>query len=388
MRLMCTMKTNVLFLVVFLSCGCREDAPGPARGSTAEPSALPPKGEGKTAARPAPPAPQGPRGDLGDGCSDLEVVRAFEALVSCDYKAGIIDFQCPALKGLHTALGERELESQALVQLTLLRLLGHSDERVRLTVAKSLASYSRQRSVVRSLGQVFRREPSPEVRAWIVYSLHSASLEAKGIVLDALSKDPSESVRAKAAQRLNLAQFGREKDVREALLRALREDRSEEVRKRAAESLGQATGDVEAEKVLLGCLGDPALGPHCGMGLARLGAQAGYAAILDLVAKGTAKRVVHPLHLLSLADFAGRPFFSATTVRPLLITVAKDERMALGARHYATRALGRLGLEGGGERAAVLAVLRALALDKLLGSYARSELEQLEKARPAGTGGR
>ncbi len=255
-------------------------------------------------------------------------------------------------------------------------------------MAKSLSSYARQHSVVRRLGEVLNKEQSPEVRAWIVFSLHGGSPEAKVLVLGALKGDASDLVRAKAAQRLNLAHFGRDKDVREALLHALRKDPSEEVRKRSAESLGQTVGDAETEKELLACLGNPSLGPHCGMGLARLGAAGGYAAILDLVRKGAADRSVHPLHLLNLSDFAHRPFFSAAAVRPLFTAVARNERMALGARHYATRALGRLARDVPGERAAVQAALRALAQDKILGSYARSELEQLGQGGQAAPGGR
>lgn len=384
-----TMKTNKLFLMVFLLVGCQAEAPESGRGSAGKPGAASSgsPGPGNVAPRAQPPSPPLARPEVAS-CHDPVLERAFEALSSCDYKAGVIDFQCPAWKALQTVLAERELENQALVQLTLLRLLDHAEERVRLAVAKSLSAYSRQRSVVRRLGEVFRKEQSPEVRAWIVFSLHSSSPEAKALVLGALKGDASALVRAKAAQRLNLAHFGRDKDVREALLEALRQDRAEEVRKRSAESLGQASGDVEAEKVLLGCLSDPALGPHCGMGLARLGTPGGYGAILDLVKKGTADRTVHPLHLLNLADFVRRPFFSAAVVRPLFLAVARDQRMALGARHYATRALGRLGRDLMSERAAVLGALRALAQDKILGSYARSELEQLEQPGPAASGNR
>ncbi|MDY0000086.1 MAG: HEAT repeat domain-containing protein [Polyangia bacterium] len=321
-------------------------------------------------------------------CIDPQLERAFEALAACDYKAGVIDFQCPAWKGLHEVLTDRELENQALVQLTLLKLLGHKEERVRLAVAKSLSSYARQRSVVRGLGEALGKEKSPEVRAWIVFSMHSSSPEAKTFVLGALKEDGSSLVRAKAAQRLNLAHFGKDKDVRAALLHALRNDSAEEVRKRAAESLGHAHGDVETEKVLLDCLADPALGPHCGIGLARLGTQAGYQAILGLVKKGAEQRTLHPLQLLNLADYTRSPFFSAAAVRPVIVSVARDERIGLGARHYAVRALGRLGRDLQGERAASLAVLRALARDKILGSYARGELEQLEQAGRQAAGGR
>lgn len=372
------MRNNALLFMFFLWLGCQGGAQEAPRGSSPGPSATPPPRPSRPAQEPAARAPS--EAVPSQACRDPQVEKAFEALASCDYKDGVIDFQCPAWKQLTQVLGERELESQALVQLTLLSLLDHGEERVRLAVAKSLASYSRQKSVIRRLGEVFGREPSAEVRAWIIFSLHGSSSEAKTLVLGALVKDPSPLVRAKAAQRLNLAHFGADKEVREALLGALRKDRSEEVRKRAAESLGQATGDAETEKVLMGCLTDPVLGPHCGIGLARLGTASGYAAILEQVKKGLADRSVHPLHLLSLADMAGKPFFSAAVVRPLFGSVARDPRMALGLRHYATRALSRLAREGAAERAAVLVILQGLAKDPTLGPYVRSEIEQLGAA--------
>lgn len=372
------MKT-VTILVCSLIIGCQaERAPAPgARKGTPPPSPT----RDATLARPTPPRPAA---EPASPCRDPELERAFEALTSCDYKAGILDYQCPAFKTLNQVIGARELESQALVQLTLLGLLDHAEERVRLVAAKSLSSYARQKSVIRRLEQAFGKEKSPEVRSWIIYNLHSASPEARALVLRALTKDPSPEVRSKAAQRLNLAHFVKEPEVREALFKALKDETAPEVRKRAAESLGHAAGDPAAEKALLGCLADPGIGPHCGIGLGRLGTQAGYAAVLALVSDGAKKHAVHPLYLWSLVDFAARPFFAVATVRTLLMTVAKDERMGTGSRHYAVKALGRLGRDLPAERQAVLGQLRALAADKILGVSARPEVEQLLRsgARP------
>lgn len=380
------MRGGIPLVVCWLLLGCQCDAPtsgsgpgtgsGPGAGDPGSPS--PSAAREISFARDVSPRPE-PIGGPG-ACHDPELARAFEALASCDYRAGVIDLQCPAWKNLHTVVADREMESQALVQLTLMRLLDHSEERVRLAATRSLSTYARQRSVILRLGEAFDREESPEVRAWITFNFHGAAPEARNLVLRALSSDASPAVRAKAAQRLNLAHFVREPQVRRALLEALQKDTSDEVRKRAAESLGHAAGDEEVEKALLGCLPDPGLGPHCGIGLGRLGTEAGYQALLAMVRQGAANHAVHPLSFFSLVDFAQRPFFSAAAVRPLLFAAARNEKMPTGARHYAVKALGRLGREVPGEKARVLGFLRPLAADPQLGVSVRAEIEQLQKA--------
>jgi hypothetical protein len=323
-------------------------------------------------------------------CVDAVLIRAFAELTSCNFKGGVIDYQCAAWKRVHKLIGERERESKALVQLSLVQLLNDSDERVRLVAAKSLSSYALQRSVSRHLITAYGREKNGFVRAWIVHSLHSPSPGATKLVLKALAEDADPVVRARAAQRLNIAHYASNPAISEALIKAMRADKSVDVRKRAAESLGTLRRDKATEKLLIECLKDPKIGPHCAIGLGRMRSRAGYDAVLGILTDGLKKRVVHPLYVWTIMDFMGRPFFRATAVRILLQRIAKNPKMPSGARHYAIKSLGRLGRTVANQKAVVLQFLRGLAGDKVLGISVKPTMEQLQRpaARRAGRPGK
>jgi len=333
----------------------------------------------------------GPMGTMAPGpaalpraeCRDPVLIRTFGELTSCNFKGGVIDYQCVAWKHVHKQIGEREQDDKALVQLTLLELLGHADERVRLVAAKSLSNYALQRSVVRRLVKAFGQEKSAFVRAWIVHSLHSPLPEATRAVLLALSKDPEAVVRARAAQRLNITHYSKNAAVQKALEVALKSDKAVDVRKRAAESIGTLRRDKGTEALLIGCLNDAKIGPHCAIGLGRMRSRKGYDAVLKILRTGQKKSTVHPLYVWTIMDFIGQKFFRATEVRLLLQALASNKKMPSGARHYAIKSLGRMGRAIAGQKAAVIRYLQAVVADKVLGVSAKPSLAQL-KHKPGG----
>ncbi len=376
-------RVLLVLLSAWLVFGCgRESSPGSDNPPTQTPSAMkvaPSGTQAPAAARPTP-APQG-------GCVDTVLIRAFAQLTSCNFKGGVIDYQCAAWKRVHKLIGERERVNKALVQLSLVKLLGNSDERVRLVAAKSLSGYALQQSVSQQLISAYGREKTGFVRAWIVHSLHSPRPEAIGLVVKALTSDSDAIVRARAAQRLNIAHYARIPTVTKALIKAIRTDKSVDVRKRAAESLGSLRNDKATEKLLIECLKDPKIGPHCAIGLGRMRSKRGYEAIWAILTDGLKKRVVHPLYVWTIMDFMARPFFRATAVRTLLQRIAKNVKMPSGARHYAIKSLGRLGRTVANQRGAVVQFLKGLTGDKVLKISVNPTLKQLQ--RPAtGTGGR
>lgn len=337
---------------------------------------------GMRVAPPAAPTPSRPAGS----CQDPVLIRAFADLTSCNFRDGVIDYQCAAWKQVHKLVRQRELDNRALVQLSLVRLLDDSDERVRLVAAKSLATYSLQTSISRRLITSYGREKSAFVRGWIIHSLHSPRPEVTRVVLRALTADPAPVVRARAAQRLNIAHFAKDPQVALALVKAIKTDKSVEVRKRAAESLGTIRRDKATEKLLVDCLSDPKIGPHCAIGLGRMRSQAGYDAVLTILRNGLKNKVVHPLYVWTVMDFVGRPFFRPTAVRQLLQSIVKSPKMPTGARHYAVKSLGRLGLAVASQKAAVVQFLGGLAGDKILGISVKPTLDQLRRAAAPGRG--
>jgi len=315
------------------------------------------------------------------------LIRAYADLTSCNFKGGVIDYQCAAWKRVERLTVAREQENKALVQLSLVQLLDHPDERVRLVAAKSLASYALQRSVSQQLISAYGREKRAVVRAWIVHSLHSPRPEATKVVIQALVGDPDPVVRARAAQRLHVAHYASNPAVAQALVKALQTDKNVVVRKRAAESLGSLRQDKVTEKLLLDCLRDPEIGPHCAIGLGRMRSKLGYTAVLSMLTKGLKKRVIHPLYVWTIMDFMGRPFFQATAVRMLLQRIVQNPKMPAGARHYAVKSLGRLGKTVADQKVPVLQFLRGLMGDKKLRVSVNPTLKQLQQP-PPGPGGR
>lgn len=368
----------VLLSALLVICCGREPSRGPDTSSAAAPL-------GMRVAPPMATSPTRPQVARG-GCVDTVLIRAFAELTSCNFKGGVIDYQCAAWKRVHKLIGERELENKALVQLSLVQLLDDSDERVRLVAAKSLSGYALQRSVSQRLITAYGREKRAVVRVWIVHSLHSPRPAATKLVLKALAADTDPMVRARAAQRLNIAHFARNPAVAKGLVKAIKTDKSVDVRKRAAESLGTLRQDKATEKLLIDCLKDPQIGPHCAIGLGRMRSARGYDAVLGILTDGLKKRVVHPLYVWTIMDFMGRPFFRATTVRILLQRIAQSLKMPSGARHYAVKSLGRLGRTVANQKVAVLRFLKGLAGDKKLGISVRPTLKQLQ--RPAAGPGR
>ncbi|MFH2006681.1 MAG: HEAT repeat domain-containing protein [bacterium] len=367
------------FVLVFavlstMTCGRgqQDQGPGPSSGMAPVMSAPGADPMDVTPPRPATPSARA-------GCRDPVLIETFGKLTSCNFKGGVIDYQCAAWMSVHKQIGERERDDKALVQLTLLELLGHADERVRLVAAKSLSNYALQRSVLRRLTQAYSQEQSAYVRAWIVHSLHSPLPEATKAVLLALTQDPSATVRARAAQRLNIKHYSKNADVAKALMEALKSDKNVDVRKRAAESIGTLRQDKETEAVLIGCLTDSKIGPHCGIGLGRMRSQKGYDAVMKILKAGQQKNAVHPLYVWTIMDFIGQPFFRATEVRLLLQAVASNKKMPSGARHYAIKSLGRLGRSIPGLKNAVVTYLQGVAADKVLGVSAKPSLAQLRQ---------
>jgi HEAT repeats len=377
-------RVFAMHLVVWLVIGCGressgrpENTPTPSGMKTAPPET---PAQAPTSAHPAPASPGG------GGCVDTVLIRAFAQLTSCNFKGGVIDFQCAAWKRVHKLIGERERLNKALVQLSLMRLLGDSDERVRLVAAKSLSSYAAQQSVSQRLINAYGREKNGFVRAWIVHSLHSPRPEAMGLVLKALATDTDAIVRARAAQRLNIAHPARNPAVARGLVKAIRTDKSVDVRKRAAESLGSLRPDQATENLLIECLKDPKIGPHCAIGLGRMRSQKGYESILTILRDSLKKEAVHPLYVWTIIDFVDRPYFRATVVRILLQRIVKSIKMPKGARHYAVKSLGRLGRAVANQKAAVLQFLKGLAGDKTLRLSVNLTLKRLGRSA-AGSGG-
>lgn len=363
----------LLSMWLVISCG-RESSRGPETSGAEAPSGMrvaSSKGQTPATARPSPAARS--------GCVDAVLTRAFAELTSCNFKGGVIDYQCAAWKRVHKIIGERERVNKALVQLSLVLLLDDSDERVRLVAAKSLSSYALQSSVSQRLVTAYGREKIAFVRAWIVHSLHSPRPEATQLVLKALATDRDPIVRARAAQRLNVAHYASNPAVAKALIKALRTDKSTDVRKRAAESLGTLHRDQATEKLLIECLKDPKIGPHCAIGLGRMRSERGYTAVWTILTDGLKKRVVHPLYVWTIMDFMGRPFFRATAVRILLQRIASNSKMPSGARHYAVKSLGRLGRTLAKQKAAVLKFLKGLAGDKVVRISVNPTLKQLQR---------
>jgi hypothetical protein len=311
-------------------------------------------------------------------CRSERLVKAFEALSACNFRRGLLDYQCAAWKALGQELSRQEQENRARVQVTLLELMDHADDRVRLAVARSLASYARQRAVERRLALRFRKEPSGPVRAWILFALQGQLPTARALLAQALRGDPVERVRARAAQRAGTATFIADPGVRTALLDALVKDKAAVVRRRAAESLGHARGAPEVEKALLACLPDEVVGPHCALGLARLGSAKGLAAVLRLLRAGLSRHAVAPLYLLAVGQF---PVDGARAARlvGLLQQVARDPRMRRAARQYALGALGHLGARVRAVQPQVVQILSAASRDGVLGRSARIALESLKK---------
>jgi len=367
-------------LSVWLVVGCGRE---PSRGPDTSPATAP---SGMRVASPMATSPARPAHKARGGCVDTVLIRAFADLTSCNFKGGVIDYQCAAWKRVHRLIGEREAENKALVQLSLVQLLDDSDERVRLVAAKSLSGYALQRSVSQRLIAAYGREKRAVVRAWIVHSLHSPRPEATKLVLKALATDVDPVVRARAAQRLNVAHYSRNPAVTKALVKAIKTDKSVDVRKRAAESLGTIRHDKATENLLIDCLKDPKIGPHCAIGLGRMRSQRGYDAVLGILTEGLSKRVVHPLYVWTIMDFIGRPFFRAVAVRILLQRIARSPKMPSGARHYAVKSLGRLGRTAANQKAAVVQFLKGLTGDKKLGISVVPTLKQLQ--RPAAGPGR
>ncbi len=376
---------GVVLLAVWLVVGCGRESSGGAGNSLTE---TPPATKMASPGTQAPnldhpsPATSGSR-----GCVDAVLMRAFAELTSCNFKGGVIDYQCDAWKRVHKLIGERVRVNKALVQLSLVQLLSDSDERVRLVAAKSLSGYALQQSVSQRLINAYRREKTAFVRAWIVHSLHSSRPEAMKLVLKALASDGNSIVRARAAQRLNIAHHARSRAVAKGLVKALRTDKSVDVRKRAAESLGSLRPNQDTENLLIDCLRDPKIGPHCAIGLGRMRSKRGYDAIWGILNESLKKWVVHPLYVWTIMDFMGRPFFRAPAVRRLLQRIAKSVKMPSGARHYAVKSLGRLGRTMANQRAAVLQFLKGLVGDKVLRISVKPTLKQLGRTA-AGSGGR
>ncbi len=371
----------LMSLWLLVGCG-RESTPEADNSATKTPLAMkvvPSVAQAPAVAR-RPPGPQ-------KTCVDTVLIRAFSELTSCNFKGGIIDYQCAAWKQVHKLVGERERVNKALVQLSLVELLGDSDERVRLVAAKSLSSYALQQSVTQRLVNAYGVEKTAFVRAWIVHSLHSPRPEAVRLVLKALATDSDAIVRARAAQRLNIAHYARNPTVAKALVKAIRTDKSVDVRKRAAESLGSLRNDPATEKLLIECLKDPKIGPHCAIGLGRMRSKRGYDAIWGILNEGLKKRVVHPLYVWTIMDFMARPFFRATAVRILLQRIAKNAKMPSGARHYAIKSLGRLARTVANQKGAVLQFLKGLTGDKVLKISVSPTVKQLQRPA-AGSGAR
>lgn len=320
-------------------------------------------------------------------CRDPRLEKAFEALSACNFRRGILDYQCPEWKALHQILSEQEQENRARVQLTLLALLRHKDERVRLSAARSLSGYARQRSVERSLVARFSIEHSAPVRAWILFALQGHTPASRRLLERALRKDHDAMVRSRAAQRAGGALFAADRAVRASLLAALAKDPSIEVRRRAAESLGQARGAPEVEKALLACLPDKQLGPHCALGLSRLGSVAGYRAVLARLRAGLSQHALPPLFLLSLGKFALLPAFEGPAVLTLLQRFARDPRMMTAVRQYAVKAVGQIASSRRSVRARAVQLLTTLSRDKVLGAWARMSLELLRKSERRAAGG-
>ncbi len=364
----------LLSVCSLVACG-RSPAPAPETKSAMAPSAM-------RVAPPLGPAPLRPASSSGGTCVDPVLIQAFAELTSCNFKAGVIDYQCAAWKKVHQLISLRERENKALVQLSLVGLLGDSDERVRLTAAKCLSSYALQRSVSQRLIAAYKREKNAYVRSWIIHSLHSPRPEAIGLVLSALNTDTDAVVRARAAHRLSIGQFARNPAVAKALLKALRSDKSVEVRKRAAESLGSIRKDKATEKQLIQCLRDPQIGPHCAIGLSRMRSAAGYDAVLVILREGLKKRAVRPLYVWTIMNFVRLPFFRATPVRVLLQRIAGSVKMTPGARHYAVKSLSQLGASVANQKAAVVQFLKGLSGDKVLRVSVNPALSKLQRPAP------
>ena len=371
------------FLVLFsawLVVGCGQQ---PTGGADPSPAVSP---AGMGVAQPMAAAPARPASAARGGCVDAVLIRAFGDLTSCNFKDGVIDYQCVAWKRLEKLTVKRERENKALVQLSLVQLLDHSDERVRLVAAKSLSGYALQHSVSQRLIAAYASEKRAVVRAWIVHSLHSPRPEATKVVVRALVADADAIVRARAAQRLNITHYARNPAVAKALINAIQTDKSKTVRKRAAESLGALRRDKTAEKLLIDCLKDADIGPHCAIGLGRMRSEKGYAAVWAILNEGLKKRVIHPLYVWTIMDFMARPFFKATAVRILLQRIVRNPKMPSGARHYAVKSLGRLGKTMAKQKAAVVQFLRGLTGDKKLMKQLRVSvnptLKQLQRPVP------
>jgi HEAT repeat protein len=248
--------------------------------------------------------------------------------------------------------------------------------------ARSLFSYAPQGAVLRLLIKAYGTEQSADVRSWIVYSLFSARDEAVDTVLKALATDPSDVVRSRAAQRLSSPHYAKHPKVADTLLKALKEDKSVEVRRRAAEAIGAMPLLASTEEVLLGCLGDKDIGPHCALGLGRLGSQKGYTAVRDLLQKGETSTTLSPLFVWAITDFQSRPFFELEVISGILRRIVKAEKAQAGTRHYAVKSLVKLAQAVPDRKAATAAFLKPLENDALLTHSVKPALEQLT-AKPA-----
>ena len=367
-------RFSMFFIVVTVGFGCGQRSNNPEQAPTRS-GGKTEKGTRSKSVTPTQPVSV----ETPSGCMDPVLLKLFGELTSCNFKNGVIDYQCSAWKEVHKKIRARERQNQALVQLSLMKLLSNQDDRVRLVAAKSLASYAQQLSVVKHLVDRFKIEKSAFVRLWIIHSLHNPSPKVVQTVLAALQSDPSPKVRARAAQRLSGARYGKNPQVAGALTKALKSDKDPEVRKRAVESLGNLSRDPKTEQLLVSLLSDPKIGPHSAIGLGRMGSKAGYEALLKILTVGRAQHRVHPLFVWSLMDFVGRPFFRAAAARSLLVAIAKDEKMPAGARHYAVKSLGRLARRMAGVRKTVMADLKALSVDKKLTISVEPTLKQVQQ---------
>ncbi len=320
----------------------------------------------------------GPQAPVAAGCQDPALMRAFEQLRSCNYRQGVLDYQCPARKALERTLRERERENRARVQLTLEGLLDQAEERVRLAAVKRLAPYAVQRGVLRLFVQAYRKERSPYVRAWLVQGLRPDLPEARRLVLEALQKDPAPAVRTRAALRLGSGAFPRSPATRQALVLALQKDKSLAVRQQAAEALGRQERTAEVESLLISRLDDPGLGPHCALGLARLASKPGLAALWKRLRTEKIRRAVPPVLLWALVEYTGAPFANPAEIMKYVAEIAKDAHVSASARHFAVRGLGRLATVPS-ERTAAVTLLKSLAKDRVVGVSAKSALSRLER---------
>jgi sulfur relay (sulfurtransferase) DsrC/TusE family protein len=201
-------------------------------------------------------------------------------------------------------------------------------------------------------------------------------------VLKALTSDPSDVVRSRAAQRLSSPHYAKNPQVAETLLKALKQDKSVEVRRRAAEAIGAMPMVATTEETLLGCLADKDIGPHCALGLGRMGSPKGYAAVRDLLQKSDTSTTLSPLFVWAVTDFQPRPFFEMEVISGILRRLVKAEKAQAGTRHYAVKSLVKLAQAAPDRKAATVAFLKPLEKDPLLTHSVKPALEQLT-AKPA-----